>query len=72
VTLGVGGTYRITFRVEILTGKFKNGREIQKTDSKIQKNGLENSKKSKNFRHYVANVHFIQCLSGLGQRGGVG
>ena len=48
VALG-GGTYRTTFRVEILAPKFKNGREIQKTSSKMYKNGRENSKKAKKF-----------------------
>ena len=35
--LGEGGTYRTTFRVEILAQKFKNGRKIQKMGAEIQK-----------------------------------
>ena len=36
VVVGEGGTYRTTFRVEILARNFKNGRKIQKMGAEIQ------------------------------------
>ena len=53
-----GGTYRITFRVEILARKFKNGREIRKMGQKFNKMGAKIQKSQKKCRHYVANTFF--------------
>ena len=79
-TLGEGGgTYRTTFRVEILARKFKNGREIQKMGAEIQKFkkifGLRPNDKGGPLPlngRFAAEGHFIQCKFGPAARGGVG
>ena len=40
MALREGGTYRITFRVEILARNFKNGREIRKMGQKLKNSPL--------------------------------